>query len=164
MFKILFICTDNIGRSLTAKYLLEDWLGKNGRDDIEVSSAGIDAGSDISSFSMDHMARLLELGIDASGHRRTQVTRELIMEQDIAIVMDEEQRGWVRAEFGIELPLYNEILKGESTPVSITIPGMTETIGERLLRMVEYIYDSIPQLAERIDGLADSQRKDYRVE
>jgi predicted protein tyrosine phosphatase len=164
MFKILFICTDNVGRSLTAKYLLEDWLRKNGRDDIAVSSAGIRAGSDISSFSMDHMARLLELGVDASRYERTQVTRELIMEHDLAIVMDEEQKHWIGTEFGIELPLYNEILRGESTPVLITLPGMTETIGERLLRMVEYIYDYIPQLVEKIDKLVDGQRENNRVE
>lgn len=164
MFKILFICTDNVGRSLTAKYLLEDWLRKNGRQDAVVSSAGTDAMSDVSSFSMAHLVRLGELGIDASGHERTQVTREMIMGQDLAIVMDSEQQRWIWEKFGIILPLYNEVLCGESGSVTITLSGMREAVGERLLLMVEYIRGSIPQFAQRIDELAGSQRKENRVE
>lgn len=164
MFKVLFICTDNVGRSLTAEYLLQDWLRKNGRSDIAVSSAGTDAGSDISAFSMAHLSRLIELGINASAYERTQVTREMILEQDLAIVMDSEQQRWVREELGIILPLYNEILKRESTSVSITLPDMRETVGERLVAMVGYIQESIPLLAAQLDRLMDSQRKKNNVE
>lgn len=154
MYKILFICTDNVGRSLTAKYLLEDWLLKNGRDDIEVSSAGINTTSDVSSFSMDHIGKLKEMGIDVVGYTRTQLTYEILSEHDLAIVMDEEEQVWVRERFNVEIPLYNEIYKNEKTPVLITVPGMTETIPERLMEMVDYIAESIPVLAEKIDEMA----------
>ena len=153
MCKILFICTDNVGRSLTAKYLFEDWLRKNGRDDIVVSSAGINANSDVSSFSMDHIGKLKEMGIEVVGYTRTQVTYEIIAEHDLAMAMDMDEQLWVREKFNIEIPLYNEIYKNEKTPVLITVPGMTETISERLLKMVDYIADSIPVLAKRIDDM-----------
>ena len=153
MYKILFICTDNVGRSLTAKYLFEDWLRKNGRDDISVSSAGINATSDISAFSMDHIGKLEDMGIEVVGYTRTQVTYEIIAEHDLTMAMDMDEQLWVREKFNIEIPLYNEIYKNEKTPVLITVPGMTETISERLLKMVDYIAESIPELAERIDAM-----------
>jgi protein-tyrosine-phosphatase len=153
MYKILFICTDNVGRSLTAKYLFEDWLRKNNRDDIAVSSAGINATSDVSSFTMDHIGKLKEMGVDVVGYTTTQLTYEVLKEHNLAIVMDTEEQLWVREKFNVEIPLYNEIYKNEKTPVLITVPGMTETISERLLKMVDYIAQSIPVLAEKIDEM-----------
>lgn len=70
--------------------------------------------------------------------------------------MDEEEQFWVRERFNVEIPLYNEIYKNEKTPVLITMPGMTETISERLMEMVDYIAESIPVLAEKIDEMARS--------
>lgn len=154
MYKILFICTDNIGRSLTAKYLFEDWIRKNGRGDIEISSAGTHANSDISSFAMDHISKLRAMGVDASGHVRTQLTREILLKHDLSIVMDEEQQAWVRDMFNIRIPLYNEIYKDEKSSVRISVPGMTEAMGERLGKMVDYIAESIPVMMERFDNMA----------
>lgn len=151
MYRVIFICTDNVGRSLTAKYLYEDWLVRNNLDDVVVSSAGTHADSDISSFSMEHMGRLRELGVDASGYVRTQLTEELLREHDIAMVMDEEQRVWIKERFAVEVPLYNEIYKGESVSLLITSPGATRPIAERLVAMVDYIHESIPVLAEKIE-------------
>lgn len=153
MFKILFICTDNVGRSVTAKYLLEDWLVKNGRDDVEVYCAGTHAGSDVSSFSMDHVGKLKEMGIDISSHQRMQLTQEVLDACDLAIVMDEEQQEWARGNLGVELPLYNEIYKNEKSSVLITMPGTTETMAQRLFRMVDYIAESMPELVKAIDDI-----------
>lgn len=153
MFKVLFICTDNVGRSLTAEYLMRDWLVKNNRNDIGVSSAGTNASSDISSFSMDHIGKLMKMGVDASGHKRTQLTREILSGHDLAIVMDKKQQDWARERFNVELPLYNEIYKNEKSSVMITVPGMQETISERLIKMVDYIAESIPAMAKRIDEI-----------
>ena len=159
MFKVIFICTDNICRSLTAKYLLEDYLARNNRYDITVFSAGTEAESDISSYRMDHLDRLKEMGVDTSSHVRRQLTRELLSGCDLAIVMDEDQRSWVRETFAVELPLFNEIYKGESVSLLVTPPGATVPIGERLVRMVDYIYESIPTLLEKIDGQREIQLK-----
>jgi len=159
MYKILFICTDNVGRSLTAKYLFEDWLRKNDRDYIAVSSAGINATSDISSFSMDHIEKLEEMGIDAKGYIRTQLTYKILLEQDLAIVMDEEQQRWIRERFNMEIPLYNEIYKDEKSSILITVPGMTEAVSERLIKMVDYIAESVPVMASKIDEIIAASLK-----
>ncbi len=151
MYRILFICTDNTCRSLTAEYLLRDYLIKNQRADIAVASAGTDADSDIGAYRMDHLDRLAEMGVDVSGHTRRQLSRELLAECDLALVMDEDQRAWVRENFAVELPLYNEFLKGERLSLLVTPPGAAGDIGERLVRVVDYISDSIPALMRRID-------------
>jgi protein-tyrosine-phosphatase len=151
MFRVLFICTDNIGRSLTAEYLLRDWLAKNNRSDIEVASAGIKADSDISSFCLDHIAKLKDMGIDVSGHKRTQVTRAILEKYDLVIAMDESQKEWVYDQFGLAIQLYNEIYKGEKSSILITPPNAVGTVSERLLAMVDYFYDSMPDLMKKID-------------
>jgi protein-tyrosine-phosphatase len=155
MFRVLFICTDNIGRSLTAKYLYEDWLKKNGREEVLVSSAGTHADSDISAFAQDHREKLQEMGIDTSDHVRTQLTRELLEAHDLALVMDEEQRAWTQEHLGAGLPLYSEVYKGESSSLHISVPGVTDELSmrERMLRMVDHFQVSIPVLAERIDEM-----------
>lgn len=137
MFRILFICTDNIGRSLTAEYLLRDWLRKNGRQDIEVCSAGINAASDISSLT----------------HRRTQLTKDILDAADLAIAMDETQKAWIKEKFGETVPLYNEIYKNESVSVLISPPGSTGTMEERCHRMVEYFEKSMPKIVDSINSM-----------
>jgi len=153
MFKILFICTDNIGRSLTAEYLLKNWLLKNNRRGIEVASAGIEADSDISSYCLAHMDRLGEMGIDVSGHKRTQLTQELLEDCDLAIAMEIEQQKWIMDNLGLDSLLYNEICKGEKSSFYISAPGSEGTMPEKLLKMVEYFEDSLPIMMRKIDKL-----------
>jgi len=153
MFKILFICTDNVGRSLIAEYLLRDILEKLGRHDIEVSSAGIHADSDVSSFCFAHLDKLSEMGIDTSGHERRQLTREILESANLALAMDETQQAWIRENFGEETMLYDEFYKGENTSVSFS--GIAGTSQEKCLRMVEYFEESLPVVLERIDGMIE---------
>lgn len=136
-----------------AEYLLRDWLAKNNRSDIEVASAGIKADSDISSFCMDHIAKLKEMRIDVSGHKRTQVNQAILEKYNLVIAMDESQKEWVYDQFGLSVPLYNEIYKGERSSVLITPPNVVGTISERLLMMVDYFYDSMPDLVNNIDSI-----------
>lgn len=159
MFKILFICTDNIGRSLIAEYILKDWLRKNNRNDIEVSSAGTNADSDISSFCMAHLDRLKEMGIETAGHKRTQVTKELFENCDLAIVMEEEHRRWIEGQFDVKVCLYNEIYKNEKTDVRINPPGSQGTMEEKLIRMVEYFEESIVEMINNIDKITSKYTK-----
>lgn len=151
MFRVLFVCTDNIGRSMVAEYLLRDWLTKNNRNDIEVASAGIKADSDVSSFCVDHVARLKEMGIEVSVHKRTQVSQAILERSNLVIAMDESQKEWIYDQFGLSVSLYNEIYKREKSSILITPPNAVGTVSERLLAMVDYFYDSMPDLMKNID-------------
>lgn len=142
-----------MARSLTAEYLLRDWLRKNGRDDIEVCSAGTNADSDISSFCVAHLDRLKKMGIDVSGHKRTQVTREVFEDCDLVIVMEKEHRRWIEERFDAKVYLYNEIYKNERTDIRISPPGSQGTMEEKLIRMVEYFEGSIGKMLMKVDKI-----------
>ena len=110
-FKIVFVCTDNIGRSVISEYLLQDYLKKNNIANIEVSSAGINAGSDASKFSMAHFGELKKMGVDASGHKRRQMDKEIADSADLIIASEKLHQDWIKENIGIEVPLFNKIYK-----------------------------------------------------
>jgi protein-tyrosine-phosphatase len=151
--KVLFVCSDNIGRSLMAEYLLKDYLRKNNRSDIEVSSCGTNANSDISSFCMDHISKLKKMGIDTAEHKRTQLTKDILLGNDVVIAMDETHQTYIKEKYSINVPLYNEVYKGEKTSIRITPPGATGPISKRLLETVDYINESLPALVVAIDSM-----------
>jgi len=82
--RILFVCIGNICRSPTAEYLLRARFGSEGLD---VGSAGLSAlvGKPIDATAAEV---LLEHGIDGSAHRGRQVTRNLLLQSDLILVME----------------------------------------------------------------------------
>ena len=156
---VLFVCSDNTGRSLMAEYLLKDWLQKNARNDIVVSSCGTNANSDVSSFCMDHISKLKEMGIDTTQHIRTQLTEEVFAKHDVVIAMDETHQDFVKENYLTDIPLYNELYKNEKTSIRITPPGATGPLSDRLLLTVEYIHESIPALVAAIDRITNDANR-----
>lgn len=89
--KILFICLGNLCRSPMAEYLLRDRLGNTGNTDIKVSSAGfLDQTGALSPEEIHTVMK--EAGIDISDHRSSPISKELITESDLIIVMEKRQR------------------------------------------------------------------------
>jgi protein-tyrosine phosphatase len=86
MKKVLMICEGNICRSPMAEGLLREGLPA-----LTVRSAGLGA---LVGFPADDTAvRLLEdRGVDISKHRAVQVSRQLCMEADLVLVMEQQQR------------------------------------------------------------------------
>lgn len=85
--RVLFVCTGNSCRSVMAQGLLKKKLKDLRRSDVEVLSAGI-----MSVVGMSATANTKEVlqkqGIDVSDHRAVQLTKELIDESDIVLVME----------------------------------------------------------------------------
>jgi protein-tyrosine-phosphatase len=97
---ILFICTGNTCRSPTAEAMLRAALAAKGLDQVTVSSAGTGAwdGAPISEAS--YLVGL-EQGLDLSGHRARLLTRDLVREADLILVMSSHHLARV-AELGGE--------------------------------------------------------------
>jgi len=89
---ILFICTDNFGRSIIAERAMRDYLARHNLPNIEVKSAGTNATSDTSQFSTTHFCELEKIGLDGSWPKRTQVTKEMIETSGAAIIFDNAQK------------------------------------------------------------------------
>lgn len=86
IMKILFVCTGNTCRSALAEGIARREAIDRGLIDFEVSSAGTSAWNGAPA-SDGGLLVALERGVDLSGHRARQLTREIVEDQDVVLVM-----------------------------------------------------------------------------
>ena len=110
---VLFVCTGNIFRSVTAEYALKARLGPG--MSCVVSSAGIDAKPQ--SVHAWVQARLREKGVDLSRHVQRQLTKELVEAADLVIAMGRNHQAFVREQYGRDIPLFNQVCLGHDQPI-----------------------------------------------
>ena len=89
--QVLVVCVGNICRSPMGEALLARELRNAGHDRIQVSSAGLSA---LTGRPADIVVQALmrREGVDISAHRARQLTRGLISEADLILVMEAEHR------------------------------------------------------------------------
>lgn len=104
MYRVLFVCSGNMCRSPIAEGILRDLLdrvadstdGKAPPPAIEVSSAGTTTSDGLPpSREAEEVAR--EAGIDISSHRTRILTREILAESDLILVMQPHHAEAARA-------------------------------------------------------------------
>ena len=121
MRRILFVCTGNVFRSLTAEYALRTVLGP--RSDIMVASAGTeDFPHAVAPSVRDY---LLFRGLDVSRHRRRTLTAEILQEPGPVIAMSTEHRAILAKRFDFRnVPLFTEACGLPSEP----LPDVNEVV------------------------------------
>jgi protein-tyrosine phosphatase len=153
--RVLFVCTGNIFRSLSADVALTSLLAE--REDIQVSSAGtVDYPHVVRPYTREY---LLSKGFDVSGHARRTLTRAMIEESDLVVAMSTDHQATIRERFGREVPLYLEVC-GET---AAWIPDIEDVIPdyetnrvavEAHVRMtIDRIVELAPRMAKNIDAL-----------
>lgn len=110
---VLFVCTGNIFRSVTAEYALKDRLSTG--TPCVVSSAGIDAKPQ--SMHDWVQTRLRVKGADPTRHVLRQLTRELVEAADLVIAMGRDHQVFIREQFGRDVPLFNQVCLGHDQPI-----------------------------------------------
>jgi protein-tyrosine phosphatase len=153
MFRILFVCTGNIFRSLTAEYALRELLGS--RSGIVVASAGTE--------DFPHVVRpvvsdyLLSRGLDVSRHRRRTLTPEMLEEPGPVIAMSTEHRWFLEERFNLRnIPLFTEACGISEEP----LPDVAEVVADHetnpaaveahVRKIIDRIIELTPQLAKRL--------------
>jgi protein-tyrosine-phosphatase len=160
MRRVLFVCTGNIFRSLTAEHALRQAV--KARSAIHVSSAG--------TVDYPHVVRpnvrdyLLSKGFDVSRHQRRTLTQAILAQSDLVIAMSTDHRTHLREHFGHAAPLFLEACgeRGEALPdiEEVVLDYMTNpaAVDAHVRATIDRILALSPKLAERLDVLLD---RDY---
>ena len=155
MRNILFVCTGNIFRSLTAEHALRHALGE--RRDVRVASAGTaDYPYEVRQNVRDY---LHAKGFDVSSHRRRTLTRAVLDDSHLVIAMSIDHRAHILERYGVAVPLFLEAC-GEA---AAALPDIEEVVLDyatnpakvdaHVRATIDRILALAPRLAARLDAL-----------
>jgi protein-tyrosine phosphatase len=149
---ILFLCSGNIFRSVVAEYALKASVAPE--SGYVIGSAGIEARPQpIHPFVC---GRMMEKGVDVSGHRQRLLTRELVEGTDLLIAMGANHREFVRRSFGREVPLFNQVCFEKDEPILDVDEAVPEwqvdltRARDYILLVIEHIWQATPVLLTRL--------------
>jgi protein-tyrosine phosphatase len=151
--RVLFVCTGNIFRSLTAEYALRDALRSSGRS-VLVESAGTE--------DFPHVVKpvvssyLRSKGLDVSSHRRRTLTAQMLEPDVVVVAMSTNHVDVLREQFSCHAPLFTAACGLDAQP----LPDVDEVIVdhrtnpaavETHVRMtIDRIIELTPLLAQRL--------------
>lgn len=152
---VLFVCTGNIFRSMTAEFALKQTLGS--RSNVHVQSAGlIDAPHEIVPFVSDY---LLRRGIDTTTHQPRKLSAEIMASATLTVAMDLVHQREVQSQYDVKPKLFNELAYGKALPmpdVDEVIPDWRNNEAEARRygeSVMDGIFDGMPGVVERIPAL-----------
>ncbi len=152
MTTILFVCTGNIFRSLTAEYALRAQLPPS--HPYRVRSAGIEAHPE--SVAPTVRDRLLARGVDCRDHVQRRLTHAVLAEADLVVAMGLDHRAFIRRVFSREAPLFHEIcFRREEGVLDLheALPDWSrdpEASQRYMVRTVDHIWKAMPAFIARL--------------
>ena len=144
MNTILFVCTGNVFRSLTADMALAREIRRQG---LESSVTAASAGLNTEGAHLVPELRTIwgRHGLDAGDHVPTQVTPEIIGQASVVIAMAENHQELLHAEYGCDAPLFNRLAIGQDRSV--------DDLGEALPDFRERPEDARRFLSDTVDHI-----------
>ena len=149
---ILFVCTGNIFRSLTAEYALRRELGAQSA--LAVSSAGTD--------DYPHVVRpnvrdyLREKGLDVSAHRRRTLTRDILSGAEVVVAMSTDHQRFLHERCGMQVPVFMQACGGscEALPdieeVVLDYRTNAAAVDAHVRKTIDIIIELTPRLARSL--------------
>jgi len=137
---------------MSAEYLTKKYIEDNQIQNVSISSAGTTARP--SKPFPRTLERLEFYGCDASQHKQTKVSNELLAQQDLIICMAEHHRQTVR-ELWYDAVLFNEIAYGKSEDVLDDTEYMNQhgpniELDAYAYMIVDYLHEAIPSVVKNI--------------
>lgn len=150
---ILFVCTGNIFRSLSAQKIFEQYLKEQGISGWKVGSAGIVANPQTMHSKVGEV--LTTLGISDLSHTQRKVTKEILDSYDAIVCMAQDHLDFLQKEFGHKgAMLFNSLANGEET--SILDVNSAEDLSDptimdaKIEKTIKDIYEKIPNLFKNV--------------
>lgn len=159
MADVLFVCTGNIFRSLTAEYALRRELGDDTR--IVVASAGTD--------DYPHVVRpnvheyLLSKGLDVRAHQRRTLTERILREAKTVIAMSTDHQRFMLERYRVRAPVFLEACGGacEALPDIEDVVQDYKTnpaaVDAHVRMTIDRIIEAMPRLMARIQEWRSSR-------
>jgi protein-tyrosine phosphatase len=159
MADVLFVCTGNIFRSLTAEYALRRELGAD--SGIAVASAGTE--------DYPYVVRpnvrdyLLSKGLDVTLHRRRTLTEELLRGAKTVIAMSTDHQRFMLERFAYRAPVFLEACGGacEALPdieeVVLDYRTNPAAVDEHVRMTIDRIIEATPRLARLVQERRSSR-------
>lgn len=152
MAHVLFVCTGNIFRSLTAEYALRRELGPASA--LVVASAGTDDHPHV--VRPNVRAYLASRGLDVSAHRRRTVTAEILAGAGLVVAMSTDHQRFLRERFGVQVPVFLEACGGacEALPdieeVVLDYKTNAAAVDAHVRHTIDTIIELTPRFAARL--------------
>lgn len=159
MKSILFVCTGNIFRSMTAEYAFKAVIDSD--SSYRISSAGTMAQPQAVMPVIE--AHLRRKEVDISGHRQRKLTEEILSEADLVVAMGWDHKDFIASQFNREAVLFNQVCYGRAEPVLDVGEAVPDWKNDRQARnayaisVVDYIYEAMPAFIENVDRFLDGR-------
>jgi len=153
MKTILFICTGNIFRSMTAEHAFRAQIGGA---PYCAESAGLTA--DPQQMYPPVRDHIISLGIDPSTHQQRKLTIEMLNAVDLPIAMGLDHCDFIREHFDREVILFNRVALGKDEPIKDTweiVPNWNANEDARRtysLYVVDTIWNTMPDFIRNMDN------------
>jgi protein-tyrosine phosphatase len=108
--------------------------------------------------------RLIQKGTDPSAHVPRTLTKAVVDRNDLIIAMGLGHREFIHKQFGLNVPLFNEVSLGEETPIldlHEALPDWERDIDEArayVESVIDHIWESVPALMARLSHFLGSLR------
>lgn len=153
--KILFVCTGNTFRSMTAEYCLKDYLKKNNKKHV-VSSAGIIARP--AQPKQATINALKSLGINALNHKQKRLTKEELKEHDLIVAMAKNHQKYIKEKFNIKSYLFNKIAINKNSSILDDVDVFPNK-NEQQFKQAEFRKNTVKLIHKRIPLFVKNMNK-----
>ena len=145
-YKTLFVCTQNVFRSMSAHYLADKHIKDNNLINFEIDSCGTIA-YDWESPYQHTIKLLISKGVDPRNHKNKKIDKKLVEESHYIICMTNEHKNYIVKNFKVTPYLFNELAIGKSTDLEDDNEASFNcSLNQFIEKTVNHIDKYIPQI------------------